>query len=169
MNHNLEIPQNYLRLMQTLHLGIGFAVIPLTIMIPVVAGVTAPSEGEYNTIKLLTQFHVVVFLATILASGFVNSRMMQRHNSDLQSALKGDTDAAWSSWLEAYKNAHIVSLALREGPAMLGLFTLLLASINGVLWEDPFFWVNYFSTTLFVLYLVLSFPTATKILGAAQV
>jgi hypothetical protein len=169
MNHNLEIPQNYLRLMQTLHLGIGFAVIPLTFMIPVVAGVTAPSEGEYNTIKLLTQFHVVVFLATILASGFVNSRMMQRYNSDLHSALKGDTDAAWSSWLEAYKNAHIVSLALREGPAMLGLVTLLLASINGVLWEDPFFWVNYFSTTLFVLYLVLSFPTATKIMGAAQV
>jgi hypothetical protein len=169
MISDTDVPQNYLRVMQTLHLGIGLAIIPMSIMIPVVAGTAPPSEGDYNTIKLLTQIHVVIFLGTILASSFVSARMMHGPTTQLHSAGAGNKDLAWSSWLESYKNTHIVSLALREGPAFLGLVTLLLASINGVLWEDPFFWVNYFSSALFVLYLVLSFPTAEKIAAAARI
>jgi hypothetical protein len=163
-----EIPQQYLRLMQMLHLGIGFAIVPLTIFIPVVAGAAAPSEGEYNTIKLLTQFHVFVFLASLFASGFITSKLMQRANEQLQAATGSDKDVAWSSWLESFKNAHIVSLTLREGPAFLGLITLILASIYGVLWENSFYWINYFSSALFMLYLVLSFPNEQKIAAASR-
>ncbi len=163
-----EIPQQFLRLTQMLHLGIGLSVVPLTIMIPVVAGATAPSEGEINTIKLLTQFHVFIFLVSFFASGFVIPKITKTSKQRLLDATAADRDAAWTAWLESYKNAHIVALALREGPAFLGLVTLLLASINGVLWENPYFWLNYFSTALFILFLYLSFPTEEKIIAASR-
>ena len=163
-----EIPQQYLRLLQTMHLGIGFSIVPLSIMIPVVAGTTSPSEGEVNMIKLLTQFHVFVFIASIIASGFITPRLTRASKEQLQMASKDEKDAAWTKWLESYKNSLIITLALREGPALLGLVTLILASINGVLWENSFFWVNFFSTVLFALYLVLSFPTEDKVAMAAQ-
>jgi hypothetical protein len=163
-----EIPKQYLQLLQILHLGIGFAVLPLTILIPAVAGATEPSEGEFNTIKLLTQFHVFIFLASFFAGGFVTPRLTNASKQRLQSAAGEERDAAWTAWLESFKTAHVISLTLREGPALFGLVTLLLASINGVLWADSYFWLNYFSTALFVLYLFLSFPTAEKIMASSR-
>jgi hypothetical protein len=164
-----EVPQQYLRLLQTMHLGIGFSIVPLSILIPVIAGTTSPTEGEVNMINLLTQFHVFVFVASIIANGFITPRLTRASKEQLQTANKEDKDAAWTQWLESYRTSLIVTLALREGPALLGLVTLILASINGVLWENSFYWVNYFSTALFALYLVLSFPTEEKVAVAAQI
>jgi len=164
-----EIPEQYLRLLQIMHLGIGLAVVPMTIMIPVVAGVTAPSEGDINTIKMLTQFHVFVFLASFVAGGFITPKLTHASKQRLMNASADERDAAWTAWLESYKTSLIVSLALREGPAFLGLATLLLASINGVLWDNSYFWLNYFSTALFILFLFLSFPTNEKIMTSSRI
>lgn len=168
MNSYPEIPDQYLKLLQILHLSLGFAIVPLSILIPAVAGTAMPSEGDYITIQSLSLVHAFVFMSSLLAAGIVIPRMMQASKDRLQTATIGERDAAWSEWLEAYKRSHIIALSMREGPALLGLVTLLLASINGVLWEHSYFWMNYFSSAMFILFIVLSFPTADKITTASR-
>lgn len=162
------IPDQYLKLMQILHLSLGFAVVPLSIMIPALAGTSMPSSDDFDTIQLLSIVHAVVFMSSMLAAGFISTRMMQSSTQRLQTATNDERDAAWTTWLDAYKQSHIIGLTLREGPAMLGLVTLLLASVNGVLWEYPLFWLNFISSAFFLLYIGLSFPSAEKILSAAR-
>lgn len=163
-----DIPEQYLKLLQILHLSLGFAIVPLSIMIPVLASSTMPSEDEYNMIQILSIVHAVVFVSSMLAASFVVPNMIQSKNQQLQLATNDQRDTAWAEWLEAYKTSHIVGLTLREGPAMLGMVTLLLASINGVLWEYPIFWLNCISSALFLLYIAISIPTAEKITAAAR-
>ena len=117
---------------------------------------------------MLTQFHVFIFLVSFFAGGFITPKLTQASKQRLMNASADERDAAWTTWLESYKNAHIVSLALREGPAFLGLATLILASIYGVLWDNSYFWLNYFSTALFILFMFLSFPTNEKIVAASR-
>ena len=163
-----QVPAEYLRFFRTLHLTLGSAVIPISIVIPVVAGVAPPSADDYSTIDVLTQLHLIVFVASFFAPRFFVPKITKDSKQKLHVARPEERDAAWTQWLEATKSAHILALSFREGPAMFGLVTLLLASMNGVLWENSYYWANYLSTVLFIVYLYQTYPNADSIIASSR-
>ncbi len=55
--------------------------------------------------------------------------------------------------------AFLVRLAVREGTALLGLTTLLLGAMNGVLAAFPAYWVNAAPAVLFLFFVWARWPT----------
>lgn len=163
-----SIPTDYLRTLQIIHLGIGMGVIPFLFIIVLLMSTVVPSDDDYQLIMLLTQVHIVLFFVGFFASGFLQSKLMAPANAKLSTADKDSFDSEWVNWLNAYKSAHVVALAVREGPALLGAVVLMLAALNGVLAANSYFWVNAFSAVLFILYVFLTFPSEDKIRMAAK-
>jgi len=162
------IPADYVRTLQIMHIAMGIGLIPFLFIILFLMSNDAPSDDEYQLIMLLTQVHIVLFFVGFFASGFLQSKLMAPANENLSTADKESFDLAWTNWLNAYKSAHIVTLAAREVPAFMGGVVIMLAALNGVLAANSYFWVNAFSAALFILYLFLTFPSEDKIRMAAK-
>lgn len=63
------------------------------------------------------------------------------------------------------RTGFIVRLALREGAALLGCVTALLAAMNGVLRAYPAYWVDLAPAALFWSFLVLHWPAPERLLA----
>ena len=105
----------------------------------------APTPQSLKLINSLTIFTAAAALAAIVSSEFVWKTM-----------ILGATPANVNATVQS---AFIVRAALREGAALAGCVTLLLASQDGVLRAYPAYWVDLVPAALFWSFLYLHWPS----------
>lgn len=164
----LPIPENYVRQLQIAHIAMGLSVIPMLALVVLLGEARVPSDADFHQIDLLSIIHIFVFVGSIVASGFLQSHLMRPAQENLLRSTSGDRISMWEQWLQGYKNAHIVSMAAREGAALFGLVVVLLASMNGTLAAKPLYWANLISMGLFLMHVGMNFPTEERIRAAAE-
>ena len=104
---------------------------------------TAAPSGE-ALIRTLSLANAVVFVGAWAASVFI-------YKSSLK---KGE-----GPFLRRVLTAEITRLAMREGPAFLGLVVCLLATVNGVLSAVPLYWANGLSAFAFWVFALRNLMT----------
>ncbi|MFI5349860.1 MAG: hypothetical protein ACHQ2Z_09970 [Elusimicrobiota bacterium] len=111
----------------------------------------APTPQSLKLINSLTVFSAAASFAAIVVSEFVWKKI-------LAGASAANVNATTQT-------AFIVRAALREGAALAGCVTLLLAAQDGVLRAYPAYWVDLVPAALFWSFLCLHWPSLENLRG----
>jgi hypothetical protein len=117
----------------------------------------ATAEGAVLTVRILTAVHVLFTMSCWSLASFLYPRL---------SRLEAEQDA--QAAVARLKSATIVRLALMEAPAVLGIVTVLLAGMFGVLEAHPAFWANLATAVAFFVFVVKSFPGRDRLLATLR-
>jgi hypothetical protein len=105
----------------------------------------APTPQSLKVVNTMTILSMAASFAAIVASEFAWKKM-------LIGAVEGNVNSKTQT-------AFIVRAALREGAALAGAVTLLLACQDGVLRAYPAYWVDLVPAALFWSFLYLHWPS----------
>ncbi len=126
----------------------------------------APGEsGDAGLLRMLSFAHLAVAggcwaVAPLLYGAQFGARALGRSTAE-EDGPAGNNAAGVA--LFAIRRALILRLALLDGAALFGLVVCFLGAINGVLREQPVYWLNALSALIFLGFGVLSFPTRDRV------
>ena len=85
-----------------------------------------------------------------------------RLKAEAQPLIEKGVDAGFEAFIGGYRSAHVLALALCEGPALFGVVICFLSVQFGVIGENPLLWAN--SLTLLGMLAAVSvlWPTAAR-------
>lgn len=109
-------------------------------------GAEPPAPGDVRLVNGLTTAVMGWTLATVIAGELLWRRALRR----VDHPARAD---------DAVKAGFILRVALREGPAALGLALVAFAGREGVLRAYPAYWVNAVPAALFLGFLAARWPT----------
>jgi len=118
-------------------------------------------ESE-NYVMMLTMLHLVVLAIAYLAATFVYRKMLARAFSEEQRSVSAE------AVLATMRLAGIVRLAVMEWAAFFGLVVLVVATQQWVLQLTPEYWVNLISTFIMFGFVILTFPTRSRLEELSQ-
>jgi hypothetical protein len=126
-------------------MGMGVAMLWVMILFFYFQNARAASPENVRFINMMTAFAMGGTVAAIVASEAMWKSLLSQ--------------AAPEEAGKAFTSAFIVRSACREGAAMMGSVTALLAALNGVLRANPAYWINAAPTVLFFSYLYVHWPS----------
>lgn len=123
--------------------------------------------GDASFLRILTVVHAALAAGCYVAAFAVNRfltgpagvKIVQR-NAEAQGA--NDMTQA-GIYLQAVFAGAIIRAALMEGAAFFGLIVCLLGVTEGVIQEQPIYWLNLFSYGIFALMILWTFPTRLRL------
>lgn len=151
------LPEAGLRALRVVTAAMIAVVTTFAAAVLVLAEYADPAPGQQGTDTLLgflSLMHVVIAGTCYAVAGMLFTRTVRR---------PADPDAPPGEAFVRLRGALIVRLALIETPATMGLMICLLGALWGVLRSEPAYWLNLFSTAVFLLFAVRTFPTRSGI------
>ncbi|MDE2142443.1 MAG: hypothetical protein KGJ84_08545 [Elusimicrobia bacterium] len=130
-------------------MGMGIALLCLVIAFLFLQNDHVATPEGLRLINLLTGMAMAGTVVAIMASEILWKSVLSR----------GTGGAAGRTVVGAF----IARSACREGAALLGCVTALLAAMNGVLRAHPAYWVDMAPAVLFWSYLYVHWPSATNL------
>lgn len=110
--------------------------------------------GEENTFLIvLTTIHFALLGILFPVSMILPTRFLNRYKK-----VKGEESSG-----RIVVSAHLIRLTIMEIPAIFGLTVTLLSILDGVIYEQPLFWVNTASLFICVAQMVMMFPNNERI------
>lgn len=150
-----------MRPLQFIYVGLGVTTFFFALIIVFVSSLQIPStENADGTDSGLILALTIVHFAIALGSFFVAPMLFKRQLANASSAAtNGNADGCFA----AIRTAMIVRVAIVEASAQLGIVVCFIAATNGVLAQNPSYWINLLTTLLLLAFLIITFPTRKKI------
>jgi len=130
-------------------MGLGIALLSGIVVFTYVTNARPATPEALRTVNVFTAITMGVALAAIILSEILWHALLKR--------------AAAGAFAQKLAGAFIARMACREGAALLGCVTALLAAMSGVLRAYPAYWANLAPAVLFWSYLYLHWPTAENL------
>ncbi len=147
------------RSMLIIHLAIAAGVASfagIILFIYMTSAVSPAGVLNDSTVGLLTKLHLgmvaVLFpLAMYLFSVIIKNKMYKNPEMDAVEFLTG------------VRTASIIRLAIMESAAFFGLIVCLIAVIDNIMRENPFYWINTVSAVFVIGFILLNIPNSDRI------
>lgn len=165
------------RAQQLTHIAISIGPVLFAGVVGYLHATTQPMPlppGTIELLRVLSFTHIAVALGCWMAAFVIPALMLKP--ARLEAAMERPLVAPFGLGpaitdpreilLLAMSKAHLLRLALLEGPALFGLVICLLGAIRGGLHEHPVYWFNTGSTFVLVVVAALTFPTRDKLVEA---
>lgn len=155
---NTSILKNF-QLKQLQFLQISFTLGPLLFFVACIflylnGSGFANFTGEQDSfLIILTAVHFVLLGILFPVSIVLPTRFLNRYKK-----VKGEESSG-----RIVVSAHLIRLSIMEIPAIFGLVITLLSILNGVIYEEPLFWVNTASFFICFTQMTLLFPNHERI------
>jgi hypothetical protein len=159
------LTKQVITVLQIIHAASGVSVlIFLTVVVLFAFADTArvPAQSEVNFIWTLTFADGIVAIVCYLLGGYLFTTQFK---ADRLRAEAAKSQMPAGSTVALIRRALILRLVLFEAAALVGLATLLLAAMSGVLASDTLALLNGLPSLLFFLFLALNFPTRARIIS----
>lgn len=130
-------------------MGLGIALLAGIVVFTHVTNARPATPEALRTVNVFTALTMGAALAAIILSEIAWKVLLRR--------------AAAGAFAQKIAGAFIARMACREGAALLGCVTALLAAMSGVLRAYPAYWANLAPAVLFWSYLYLHWPTAENL------
>lgn len=151
-----------LRSMSIIQAALGSGVVLfMFIVIAMYFSMESSQAGDPQLIWILTLVHFILAANMIFLSSWMYKRRLTA-GAIAKSSPTGTIDAA--SCLDALRNAIIIRLAFLEGAAFYGLVVCIVAVMNGVMQENPIYWINLASAFVMLLHVVWLFPSRDRLI-----
>jgi len=160
-----------LKEMQIIYFALGFGIVVFNIVLVLTYNVMTQytSGAEDKVILFISILHFLILFAVILLNQFLFLKVLKSQRSGAtfvpaaQDQPSDTVNRSTHTFWNRLRVAHIFRLALFESVAVFGLVVCTLAAFNGVLQAHPIYWLNLFSSLLFMVFLVNHFPTPEKL------
>lgn len=163
-----------LRMQQGIHVAIGLGPIVFAVIIGFVYSRTAaqpPDPDSIGLLRFVSLVHIAVaficWTASFIVPGVILSvRRLDAAIGQPMVAARGLTRPITDPYeilLTLMLQAHIVRIALLEGPALFGLVVCLVGTVQGQIQTHPVYWFNTGSTVVLALLLAITYPTRDKL------
>ena len=155
------------RALTIIHVALAVCVLSFLAIILVFgmqAGETASGTCDsLGTIKMLSLVHGILLVATFVAGQLIyQARLGFRSLGQLEGPDVGAD--VWSR----IRVTFLIRSALLESAALFGLVVCLLGINNGILAEQPIYWLNAASAGLFLLFLIGTLPTRDRLMALVE-
>ncbi|MCX6137861.1 MAG: hypothetical protein NTV54_10240 [Ignavibacteriales bacterium] len=126
-------------------------------------------SGALNeeALTLLSMVHAVFAAGAVFVALFLSQRVLRKDL--LEKACSGKTpEEAAQLIINLHRVSTIVMIVPLEGGAFFGGVICMLAVTQGMMSENPLYWLNAWSAAVLVLAGVLTFPTRERILARLE-
>lgn len=130
-------------------MGLGIALLAGIVAFTYVTNARPATSEALRTVNVFTAVTMGAALAAIVLSEVLWNALLKR--------------AGAGGFAQRLTGAFIARMAYREGAALLGCVTALLAAMSGVLRAYPAYWADLAPAVLFWSYLYLHWPTAENL------
>jgi hypothetical protein len=160
------LPEPSLRSMQMIHIALPLGPVLFAIAINVVSFTLAgvrPTGADFEMMTMMSVVHAVFALTTLLGS-----EAAFRWLTDARRSMGSATDTPRllvAQYVNRFRSASIVRLAMLEGAAFLGLSVCVIGLTRGVLDAEPMYWLNIGSTVILIAIAVWKFPTRERVIS----
>ncbi len=135
---------------------------------------TTPDDGDFSLVGIFT-FVTMALAVVVYTLAFLLARMLHGPHRLFAALETENRSELLTRSLRLIIHAGLLQVMFIESAAMMGLVTILLALINGVLAVEPAYLLNGLTSLVFLAYAVTNFPTrarlarrATALLAEAQ-
>ena len=150
-------------------------------ILPLVISFGGQSSGSEDSFLHSVDIRVLAgFVALVTFTGFFGGHFLYRIQFNLRKVLLRIAGGVSSSGqrhsvtdpvavaVEFFLKAHILRMALGQGPSFLGLAVVFLAKQSGLLVADSSWWLFAVPAALFLLYSMTIFPTRRRLTQAIE-
>ncbi len=158
------------RTFQVIQGAIGAGIVFFFVILIVSQSAPVQADGDsVELVKIMTAINAFIAAGVYFASNILFNTMFSEKR--LQEAVTKTfynqqrqpiTDPA-EKCLAQIRTAVIVRLALWEAPALFGLVICMIGSMNGVIHEHPFYWINLIPSLIHVGLVVMTFPNRERL------
>lgn len=129
------------------------------------AAAAEPADASF--LRILTMVHVAIaagcYMAAFAVSRFFAGDKGLEFVQRNAGGLTEDGGLQASLYLQAVFTGAIIRAALMEGPALFGVIACLMGVTEGVIPQQPVYWLNLFSYVIFAGMVVWTFPTRQRL------
>lgn len=169
------LDEGQVRILQMLQGAIGFGVFLFVVVVGYMAfgrgeipGTPASGDSIF-LIQIMTITHLVLAVGAYVGAGYIFN--LQFSDANLEAAMtrtyrdaRGvEITSAAGRCISVIRTAMITRLAILEAPALFGLVVCLLGVFDGVLMQEPIYWINALSAIGLIAFVIRTFPNRTSL------
>jgi hypothetical protein len=160
------LPEPSLRSMQMIHIAVSLGPVLFAIAVNVVnftmAGVQ-PTGADVEMMTMMSVVHAVFALSALMGSEAAFRWLTDTRRST--GSAPGTPRLLAAQYVNKFRSASIVRLAMLEGAAFFGLVVCVIGLTRGVLEAEPLYWLNMGSTLVLIVVAFWKFPTREQVIS----
>lgn len=164
------ITPEYIRILQVIHGALAMG--PVVFLVAVIStysnALKQPAPDEVESVMWMSAVHVlfasIVYpLAQYLFDVRFRKEKREQFLEQANAMLSPGLHSGAEKYLSMLRTAMIIRLALIEGVAFFGLTICVVAATDGLLREQPVYWLNSLSSLVMIGFVLVNFPTREHI------